>query len=596
MSSFKQLNKSDVTNVAYAANKQWDLSYCSYPTSSEHITIYKGTNMSGSFDTTMDPVTEGQYERLVYDQINHLFYHSFSGSFLDTSSLANSFLYESASQQYATSSYFIYDENPNLIKNFPTGTNAGIRVLAINQDVYGEKVLPYNFKLSSSAYYITDDGNGNLFDTGSNHVGNIFYPQGLAVITNQDYQNMFPLPPLAVANIITVRSSDLTKSGSVILTNDIARSGTILTGSVVLSGSIDQLDIIKLTGSFSESVVMYADVIIPGGSPVTYQPITSSNWKFFTPGTYDAYYTVDALLNDTCGTVLTSNKALVRFNVIEPDCEFGINVTFFAPTPTPTPTPTRTPTLTATRTVTPTATQTLTATNTPTPTNTPTQTSTQTPTLTATRTVTATATQTLTATRTVTPTATQTLTATRTLTPTPTPTNTSTSTNTPTPTNTPTQTATRTLTATPTPTPTPTQLPANVIMYEDNGQLYDGCSFSVDHGCFFEATDPDGNYIGPWGSSGNYVYNSFTGTGGTGTFQTFGGYSQSNVRGNSVVYIRSIAYTHDYPPCTTTYAYVNFNGSRVATVAYSQGNNVVASYEFTVSPNTSYTVNCGLTH
>jgi hypothetical protein len=152
MSSFKQLNKSDVTHVPYAANKQWNLNYpLGYPTSSEYITIYKGTNVTGSFDYDFDPVTEGQYERLVYDQINHLFYHAFSGSFLDTSSLANSLLYESASQNYATSSYFIYDENPNLIKNFPTGANAGIRVLAVNQEIYGNKVLPYNFVLSSSA-------------------------------------------------------------------------------------------------------------------------------------------------------------------------------------------------------------------------------------------------------------------------------------------------------------------------------------------------------------------------------------------------------------------------------------------------------------
>ena len=150
MSSFKQLSKSDVTHVPYAANKQWNLNYpLGYPSSSEereYITIYKGTNLSGSFDPIMDPVTEGQYERLVYDQINHLFYHVFSGSFLDTSSLANSLLYESASKNYATSSYFIYDENPNLIKNFPTGTNEGIRVLSVNQEIYGNKLLPYNFK------------------------------------------------------------------------------------------------------------------------------------------------------------------------------------------------------------------------------------------------------------------------------------------------------------------------------------------------------------------------------------------------------------------------------------------------------------------
>ena len=91
MSSFKQLNKSDVTNVAYAANKQWNLTYPSgYPINDSYVTIYKGTNVSGTFDPNADPVTEGQYERLVYDQIDHLFYHSFSGSFLNTSSLANS--------------------------------------------------------------------------------------------------------------------------------------------------------------------------------------------------------------------------------------------------------------------------------------------------------------------------------------------------------------------------------------------------------------------------------------------------------------------------------------------------------------------------
>ena len=82
MSAFKKLSKSDVTVAPYAANKQWNLNYCSYPTSSEYITIYKGTNVTGSFSHEADPVTEGQYERLVYQQINHLFYQS---SFLQNS-------------------------------------------------------------------------------------------------------------------------------------------------------------------------------------------------------------------------------------------------------------------------------------------------------------------------------------------------------------------------------------------------------------------------------------------------------------------------------------------------------------------------------
>ena len=148
MSSFKQLSKSDVTHVPYAANKQWTLPYASYPQNDGYVTIYKGTNLTSSFNSIMDPVTEGQYEGLVYDSINHLFYHSFSGSLLNTSSLANSIFYESASQQRPTSSYFIYDENPKFKNYFPTGANEGIRVLGFNQEIFGNKLLPYNFVLS----------------------------------------------------------------------------------------------------------------------------------------------------------------------------------------------------------------------------------------------------------------------------------------------------------------------------------------------------------------------------------------------------------------------------------------------------------------
>ena len=549
MSSFKQLNKSDVTHSPYAANKQWNLSYASYPQNDGYVTIYKGTKLTSSFDSIVDPVTEGQYEGLVYESINHLFYHEFSGSLLNTSSLALSPLYASASQQFATSSYFIYDENSKLIKHFPTGANEGIRVLAVNQAVYSNKLLPYNFILSSSAYYITDDGNGNLYDNNTTHIGNIFYPQGLAIITNQDYQNMFPLPPLAVADIINVKASDYDKTGSLsILANDLARSGTLITSSIVLSGSVDQLALITLTGSNNQPAMV------------------SGSYKFFEKGTYDAYYTVQSQVN---GTILNSNEALIRFNVGDPDCDFNFAVTYINPTPTPTPTQTLTQTLTATQTVT--ATQTLTATPTPTPTNTPTNT----PTLTATQTVTATSTQTLTATQTVTATATQTLTAT----------------NTPTPTNTPTQTATRTLTPTPTPTNTPTQLPATVTMYEDLGGLYDGCSETIDTGCWLEGSNPDGGYIGPWGSS--YTTNSERGSN-NGTFLTFGGNTQASVRGNSTVYVRNVIYTAAYAPCQSIYGYIKFNGSTVATANYSQGNNVTIYYNFTASPNTSYTVNCGL--
>jgi hypothetical protein len=194
MSSFKKLSRSDVSVVPYYANKQWNLYFEGSPTSSEYITIYRGVNIPGDFNI-YEPKSRDQYERLIYAQINHLFYQTYTSS-LNTSSLANSIYYESASEQRPTSSYFIYNDNANIIQNYPTGVNAEIRVLAINQSIYGNKVLPYSFELSSSVYDIIDDGYGNVFDKagGNNvHVGNIYYAHGLVIITAPDYQSIFPV-------------------------------------------------------------------------------------------------------------------------------------------------------------------------------------------------------------------------------------------------------------------------------------------------------------------------------------------------------------------------------------------------------------------
>ena len=189
MSSFKKLSKSDVTVVPYSANKYWTFTRSTSPT---YSSINQGTNVSGLFSKNSDPVSNGQYERLVYNTINQLFYQSITSS-LNTSSLASSIYYESASQQRPTSSYFIYNDNDNFVNNFPTNISETIQVLAINADVYGNKVLPNSILLTGTSINISDDGFGNLYNTYSTktHIGNIFYAQGMFVITNQSYQNLF---------------------------------------------------------------------------------------------------------------------------------------------------------------------------------------------------------------------------------------------------------------------------------------------------------------------------------------------------------------------------------------------------------------------
>ena len=212
MSSFKKLSKADVSVVPYYANKQWTIASSSI---SSYATLFEGSNVTGLFVPSTDPVSNGQYQRLIYTQINQLFYQTYTAS-LDTSSLANSIYYESASQQRPTASYFIYNDKSQLVKNFPTGSNEQIKVLAVNQNVYSNKILPRSFQISSSTNFIIDDGYGNLtditsvassyisnsyfdadayFDTsvpgGSIPIGNIFYAHGIAIITDQSYQSVF---------------------------------------------------------------------------------------------------------------------------------------------------------------------------------------------------------------------------------------------------------------------------------------------------------------------------------------------------------------------------------------------------------------------
>ena len=345
MASFKKLSKSDVTFVPYYANKQWSLTYCPYPTSSEYLTIYNGTNLTGSFSSDGDPVTEGQYDRLVYSQINQLFYQKYTTQ-LNTSSLANSIYYESASQQRPTQSYFIYNDSAKLVENFPTGAMEGIRVLAINQGLYGDKVLPNHFRLSSSAYNITDDGYGNLYDYSSSitHVGNLFYAHGLGIITNQDYQYIFPLPPIAKNDYGSFLTTDSPKTISASL-NDYARSGTLNTSSLAFSGSTSGPGYSWATGS--NGTIVLTTIIA---------------------GTYSVYYTIGADIASSCAVQLRSNKAKVTAVVTEPTTTTTTTTTTTA-APTTTTTSTTTTTTTAPTTTTTTTTSTTTTTTTVAPCN-----------------------------------------------------------------------------------------------------------------------------------------------------------------------------------------------------------------------------------
>jgi hypothetical protein len=231
MSSFKRVNPADQFQDTIIANKRWTGTYSSYPYSDDYIKVYTGQNIPGPFNIS-SLQSQSVYYKSEYDKINHLFYQDYTTGLNTQQRTVYSLNYESASATRATASSFVYNENPLFYTEFSVNPNDTIKTIYISQSIYGNSILPGSTIISSSDYYILDDGNGNLFDfkyvlsginlryvsasyvdynyvkeyiasSGSGYfVGNMFYSFGLAVITDQLYQKYFPISasnPLSIS-------------------------------------------------------------------------------------------------------------------------------------------------------------------------------------------------------------------------------------------------------------------------------------------------------------------------------------------------------------------------------------------------------------
>lgn len=197
MNSFKILKTSDVQITPYSTNKLWTVNTSSY--NSLGIRIYTGENLSGSefqsassARTTDSASGDTQFRSLVYESVKQLYYKNYlSSSWLNISTSYDNFD-QNTIHSKMDSSYLDYYNST--IKEFPTSSGAIIRILSVPQDIFGSKIIPGTFVLTGSNYNITDDKEGNLFDTSGSTtlIGNIIYPHGLAIITNPSYSLIFP--------------------------------------------------------------------------------------------------------------------------------------------------------------------------------------------------------------------------------------------------------------------------------------------------------------------------------------------------------------------------------------------------------------------
>ena len=174
------IKQSDISSTPIKV--KYSATYASQSLLSYGITTNRGQNIppSASMFSTFKT-------RMVnYRTIRQLYYQNYiTGSDLNSASF-----WDPMWQSTAASGS--YDDD---FRYFPTGSSfnsSSISFIAIPTIQFGEQISRNSFRLrstDSSSFDIIDDGNGNLLDSvnSSAHVGNLFYAQGIATVTNNDY-------------------------------------------------------------------------------------------------------------------------------------------------------------------------------------------------------------------------------------------------------------------------------------------------------------------------------------------------------------------------------------------------------------------------
>jgi hypothetical protein len=196
----------------FQVNKSFTFSGSDLIGSTVGIDRFLGKNInSNPFISGSNPTTgyiSTQDQELVYNSIKQLYYSNYLsssyGDNVNTASLVPGNNTEGNVLIGTTPSPGMYDTynqtTLTFAKSFPTGSNEFVGVISVPSRLFGDYIQPnsFTFKFTSgSTFTLTDDGEGNL-KSGSTTVGNIFYPHGMAVITDQT---------LASGSIITLNAT-----------------------------------------------------------------------------------------------------------------------------------------------------------------------------------------------------------------------------------------------------------------------------------------------------------------------------------------------------------------------------------------------------
>ena len=207
MGAWKQLLTEDVIVTPFEVNKGFSFSRAEF--TDTNVQINRLLAVSASWTENQNTTGEAgggsgtEYEALVYNSVKTLYYSNFLSSSRGDIPSSQSLLpgedtagdvffgpststgrYENYLQTTLTQSRF-----------FPTGS-ATASVVSIPSRLYGDYILPTSFRYQATvgtSFTAYDDGNGNLLALAASgsiikdeKVGDIIYPQGMAIFTNQD--------------------------------------------------------------------------------------------------------------------------------------------------------------------------------------------------------------------------------------------------------------------------------------------------------------------------------------------------------------------------------------------------------------------------
>jgi hypothetical protein len=196
MGAYKQFLASDIIITPFEVSKGFFFKGNELTGSKVAINRFQGTNLSGTlFNPSTDPTTgydNSQYQRLIYSSIQELYYSNYlSSSYGDNANTASIFPGSQPNGDVLVGTnqsdgrYYNYNQSTlTFNKYFPSGSGSVIGVMSVPSRLYGNYIMPGSFRWSGISGSIYDDGEGNLIFSSSGDIcGQIFYPHGLAIIT-----------------------------------------------------------------------------------------------------------------------------------------------------------------------------------------------------------------------------------------------------------------------------------------------------------------------------------------------------------------------------------------------------------------------------